>query len=278
MIYIIAEAGNNHGGNATVALEMIDAAVDAGADCIKFQTYKTEKLAGIDDKRVLEHLKKSELTMRHHQGLIVHCKDRIDFLSSAFDYDSIHLLTELGLPAIKIPSGQIVKGDYLMNVWSAHFQRVILSTGMCTIEEVEKALLAMSVPGARYNPEFWLLHCTSAYPTPMQDVNLRAMHQLADIPKRAITGRIKDLKIKVGLSDHTLGIEVPIAAAALGAEIIEKHFTLDRSMDGPDQKMSTEPDEFKQMVTAIRNVEKALGDGVKRPMPSEKETMKRRQK
>jgi len=263
--YIIAEAGNNHRGYLSVAKDMIRTAADAGCDAIKFQTYKTDLLTGIDDQEILDHLKRAELDYRRHKQLMEVCEEcNIDFISSAFDIDSINLLRSLGLETLKIPSGQITDKKYLNTIMEcrSHYDyRIFLSTGMCSLQEIE---VALDILGKHL---VTLLHCNSAYPTPMGDVNLRAMQTL-----KALFG------LPVGLSDHTPGIEVPIAAVALGAEVIEKHFTLDKTMEGPDQSMSIEPDELKAMVKAIRNVEKALGDGVKRPMPSEQATMKRRQK
>lgn len=257
---IIVECGNNHIGDLAIARKMIDVAVEAGADIVKFQTYKTEKLTGLTPD-ILKYLKRAELNYLDHIELIDYCGDRIEFLSSAFDLESIKLLKKLGLKKLKIPSGQASNVEYLLA--AGVFDKVIVSTGMMYLIQVAKTIDILT-----WTPisEIILLHCVSSYPAPMEDVNLQAMKTMAE-----------QFGLPVGLSDHTLGIEVPIAAAALGAVMIEKHFTLDRTMVGPDQAMSIEPDELKQMVKAIRNVEKAMGDGVKQCMKSEQITLGRKQ-
>jgi len=268
---IIAEAGVNHNGSLETAREMVQVAAEAGADMVKFQTFKAEKLVtrtaakaeyqqattGTDQSQY-EMIKALELDVASHNVLIQYCRDNgIRFLSTAFDHDSIDLLAELGQDTWKIPSGEITNLPYLRKIGGLR-QEVILSTGMADLGEIEDALQVLEQAGTPWE-NMTVLHCNTEYPTPMQDVNLRAMLTI----KAAFPG------IKVGYSDHTLGIEIPIAAVALGATVIEKHFTLDRNMEGPDHRASLEPDELKEMVRAIRNVEIALGDGVKRPSPSE---------
>lgn len=259
---IIAEAGVNHNGDIELAKKLIAAAADAGADYVKFQTFKAEKLASLAAKKAeyqksnmkedqsdsqLDMLKKLELSLEDHCELIKYCKQKnIRFLSTAFDLDSIDLLKELGITIGKIPSGEITNYPYLVKM--AHtFESIIMSTGMSTISDIREALEVLTLNGKSKN-DITILHCNTEYPTPMQDVNLLAMNAIKN-----------EFKIEVGYSDHTLGIEVPIAAVALGARIIEKHFTLDKTMQGPDHKASLEPSELKDMVQAIRNIEKALG-------------------
>lgn len=269
-IFVIAEAGVNHNGNLEIAKKMIDAAVKAGADAVKFQTFKADSLVRKDASKAeyqkenatdkqesqYEMLKKLELTKQMHQELMQACADKgILFLSTPFDPDSIQMLTDCGITIMKVPSGEITNYPYLKGI-ARTGKPVILSTGMCELEEVKAAVQVLKENGSG---QITLLHCNTEYPTPMQDVNLRAMQTL-----REETG------LPVGYSDHTQGIEVPIAAAAMGAVVIEKHFTLDRSMEGPDHKASLEPDELRAMVQAVRNIESALGDGIKRPSPSEK--------
>ncbi|HEY6977113.1 MAG TPA: N-acetylneuraminate synthase [Chitinophagaceae bacterium] len=267
---IIAEAGVNHNGDIELAKKLIDAAADAKADYVKFQTFKAEKLvtksadkAAYQKKNAqreegqFEMLKKLELSEIDHIELIDHCvSKKIKFLSTAFDADSIYLLKKLGITLGKIPSGEITNLPYL-RLMAQSFPEIILSTGMADMEEISAALNVIVHEGINKN-SITILHCNTEYPTPMSDVNLLAM---LDIQKHFAT--------KVGYSDHTLGIEVPVAAVALGASVLEKHFTLDRKMDGPDHAASLEPNELKAMIDSIRNIEKALGTGVKKPSPSE---------
>ena len=268
---IIVEAGVNHNGSIELAQKMIDAAVEAGADAIKFQTFKAEKVVSryapkaeyqkkttTDGESQLEMIKKLELDAAAHQTLIDYCKKRnIQFLSTPFDFESIDLLNELGLDIFKIPSGEITNLPYLRKIGVLR-KKIILSTGMANLGDIEDALDVLMEAGT-VRENMTVLHCNTEYPTPMEDVNLRAM----------LTIRSTFPGVQVGYSDHTLGIEVPIAAVAMGATVIEKHFTLDRNMEGPDHKASLEPDELKAMVKAIRNIEKALGSGIKQPSPSE---------
>jgi N,N'-diacetyllegionaminate synthase len=267
---IIAEAGVNHNGDLALARELIDVAAEAGADLVKFQTFTADRVVTRDSKKAdyqikstgghesqLDMIKRLELTPQMHEQLIAHCSSRrIGFFSTAFDIPSIDLLARLGLDVFKIPSGEITNLPYLRRV-GGYRKPVILSTGMASLGEVEAALEVLEqsgVPRSRVT----VLHCNTAYPTPMEDVNLRAMCRMRDA-----------FGVAVGYSDHTLGIEVPIAAVALGASVIEKHFTLDRSLPGPDQEASLEPAELRSMVVAIRNIEQALGDGTKRLTASE---------
>ncbi len=268
--FIIAEAGVNHNGRLDIAKKMIDAASDAGADAVKFQTFKAEdvisKYAPKADYQTnstdkiesqLEMVKKLELDGKEHRILIEYCHRRkIMFLSTPFDFGSIRLLNRLGLTIFKVPSGEITNLPFLRKVGSLR-KKVILSTGMSNLGEIEDALDVLTRAGTD-KKDLTVLHCNTEYPTPKGDVNLRAMMSIREA-----------FKVKVGYSDHTLGIEVPVAAAALGAAVIEKHFTLDKKMHGPDHKASLEPSELKTMIEAIRNVEKALGDGIKRVSPSE---------
>jgi len=267
---IIAEAGVNHNGSIERAKQLIDIAVDAEADIVKFQTFKAETLVTRTapkaeyQKRLtkynqtqFEMIKKLELDRTAHVELINHCKEKdIRFLSTAFDHDSIELLAELKIPFYKIPSGEITNLPYLRHIGRMG-KSVILSTGMATLEEVRVALDILLEAGLG-KAQITIMHCNTEYPTPMEDVNLKAMITMGD-----------EMGVAVGYSDHTMGIEVSIAAAALGATVIEKHFTLNRSMEGPDHKASLEPDELKLMVRSIRNIENALGDGVKRLKTSE---------
>lgn len=267
---IIAEAGVNHNGDMAMARQLIDVAADAGADLVKFQTFNTDLLVTAVARKAdyqtsatgageSQHamLRKLELTRDMHVALIAHCKSRgIGFFSTAFDLPSIDLLAELGLDRFKVPSGEITNLPYLRHI-GRYGKPVILSTGMATLDEIKAALAILEKSGTPRD-RITVLHCNTEYPTPMADVNLRAMLSIRDA-----------LGVAVGYSDHTLGIEVPIAAVALGATVIEKHFTLDRKLAGPDHQASLEPGELKAMVTAIRNIEQAKGDGVKRPSPSE---------
>lgn len=269
-IFIIAEAGVNHNGSTVLAKKLIDVAADAGADAVKFQTFRAENLVAAHAAKAeyqqqstsgnesqLEMLKKLELGPAAHRELIDHCRERgIMFLSTPFDHIGIDLLHELGLEIFKIPSGEITNLPYLEKIGGLN-KKVIMSTGMACIGEVESALNILIAAGTP-KEKITLLHANTQYPTPVEDVNLAAMTTLAET-----------FKIDVGYSDHTLGIEIPVAAAALGAKVIEKHFTLDRHLEGPDHQASLTPDELKAMVQAIRRVEKALGDGIKRPTRSE---------
>jgi N,N'-diacetyllegionaminate synthase len=273
-VFIIAEAGVNHNGSIDNAYRLIDVAVEAGANAIKFQTFKAENLVskGADkadyqkqtsgeSESQFEMIKKLELDVDAHKKLIKYCDEKdIMFLSTPFDHDSINLLNELGLKIFKIPSGEITNLPYLRHIGSLAKQ-VILSTGMSTLQEVSDALTILADAGAK-KENITVLHANTMYPTPMEDVNLNAMQTMR-----------QKFNVAVGYSDHTLGIEVDIAAVTMGASIIEKHFTLDKTMKGPDHKASLEPGELKAMVTSIRNVENALGDGIKLPSRSEQPNM-----
>lgn len=268
-IFIIAEAGVNHNGNIETARRLVDAAVVAGADAVKFQTFKAENLVCKNARKAdyqmettgkeesqFDMLKKLELTPEMHEQLMEYCKQNgIMFLSTPFDIDSLHYLTELGVDIIKIPSGEITNYPLLREAGKTK-KRIIISSGMSTVNEVKDAVKVLKDNGSS---DVTVLHCNTEYPTPYDDVNLCAMHTLK-----------AELGVSTGYSDHTQGIEVPIAAAALGAAVIEKHFTLDKNMEGPDHKASLEPDELEAMVRAIRNIESALGDGKKEPSESEK--------
>ena len=272
-VLIIAEAGVNHNGSMELAKQLIDAAADAGVDYVKFQTFKTENLVTKEAKQAeyqqrnaqddsqYAMLKKLELSQEQHYELIDYCKQRgVRFLSTAFDFESVDFLHSLNLGVWKIPSGEITNYPYLKKI-AQYGEPVILSTGMSTNEDVDAAIKALCDNGLK-REQMTLLHCNTEYPTPMQDVNLRAMNAMRE-----------RFGVKVGYSDHTKGIEVPIAAVALGAEVIEKHFTLDKSLPGPDHKASLEPQELKAMVSAIRNIEQALGDGEKHVSDSERKNM-----
>lgn len=271
-VLIIAEAGVNHNGSLENAFKLIDAAVDAGVDYVKFQTFKSENLVSKAAKKAdyqiqntgnstdsqYEMLKKLELSHENHELLIDYCKKKnIQFFSTAFDLDSLAYLKEIGLDLVKIPSGEITNLPYLRKA-AELFNKVILSTGMCTMEDIEDAInifLAENIS----KENITILHCNTEYPTPMSDVNLKAMLSIQ-----------QEFGTDIGYSDHTLGIEVPVAAVALGASVIEKHFTLDNSMEGPDHAASLEPNQLKEMVKAIRNIEQAIsGDGIKKPSDSE---------
>lgn len=269
-IFLIAEAGVNHNGSIEVAKRMVDAAVEAGADAVKFQTFKAEKIISKfaskadyqkqttnPDESQLEMVKKLELDFDAFKELMEYCKAKgIIFLSSPFDLESIDMLNGLGIEILKVPSGEITNLPYLRRVGSLR-KRVIISTGISDLAEIEDALNILINKGTK-KEDITVLHCNTEYPTPVEDVNLRAMLTIKET-----------FEVNVGYSDHTLGIEVPIAAVAMGASVIEKHFTLDKNMDGPDHKTSLEPDELKAMIGAIRNIEKALGNGMKIPSPSE---------
>jgi len=269
-VFIIAEAGVNHNGSLDLAKRLIEIAVDSGADAVKFQTFKAESLVSKNAQKAdyqkqttdasesqFDMIKKLELDVETHKELIAYCQEKdIMFLSTPFDHESIDLLSGLGLQIFKIPSGEITNLPYLRHIGSLGKQ-VVLSTGMSNLEEVSDALDVLINAGT-FKDNITVLHANTMYPTPMEDVNLNAMLTMQ-----------KEFGVDIGYSDHTLGIEVDIAAVAIGASCIEKHFTLDRAMDGPDHKASLEPEELKAMVGAIRNIEKALGSSEKKPSPSE---------
>lgn len=269
-VFIIAEAGVNHNGSIELAKKLIDAASESGADAVKFQTFKAEKLVSKNAQKAdyqkqttdtkesqFDMIKKLELDMDTHKELIDYCQNKdIMFLSTPFDHDSIELLNDLGLEIFKIPSGEITNLPYLRHIGKLD-KKVVLSTGMADIGEIEDALDVLLEAGTK-KENITVLHANTMYPTPMEDVNLKAMKTIGDT-----------FDIAYGYSDHTLGIEVPTAAVAMGASCIEKHFTLDKTMEGPDHKASLEPDELKAMVKSIRNIELALGSSVKKPSKSE---------
>jgi len=271
---IIAEAGVNHNGSMDIAKQLIGVAANSGADYVKFQTFKAkflvtesaekaeyQKHLTEDSESHFEMIKRLELDKDAHLNLISYCeKKNIKFLSTAFDSESVDLLSELDIPFFKIPSGEITNLPYLRHIGGIK-KPVVMSTGMATLEEVHSAMDVLLKAGVKKD-DLTILHCNTEYPTPMKDVNLRAMLTIRD-----------ELGVKVGYSDHTLGIEIPIAAVTLGAKIVEKHFTLDRSLPGPDQAASLEPEELKAMVSAIRNIECALGNRLKTPSQSEKKNM-----
>ena len=267
---IIAEAGVNHNGDIELAKKLIDVAVNAGADFVKFQTFNADRLAThaakkadyqaqTTDRNETQHemLRRLELTPAMHHELIAHCKMRkIGFFSTGFDIESVNFLASLGQNLFKIPSGEITNLPYLRHIGRLG-KPIILSTGMSNMPEIESAIKALEQAGTPRS-KITVLHCTTEYPTPMRDVNLRAMKSIQT-----------ELGVAIGYSDHTLGIEVAVAAVAMGATVIEKHFTLDRTLPGPDHKASLEPTELKTMVSSIRNIELALGVGVKQLAPSE---------
>lgn len=274
-VLIIAEAGVNHNGSLDIAKQLIDKAVEAGVDIIKFQTFKSEKLVsksakqaeyqqrniGKKDESQLAMLKKLELSPSAHKELMDYCREKgIRFFSTAFDMDSIEYLHSLNLGLWKIPSGEITNYPYLRKIAQYH-EPIILSTGMCELSDIEATLKVLVGFGVK-KEQITILHCNTEYPTPYSDVNLRAMLEIRD-----------RFGVQVGYSDHTQGIEVPIAAVALGASVIEKHFTLDKNMEGPDHKASLEPDELRAMVCAIRNVEQTLGSGHKTISESERKNI-----
>jgi N,N'-diacetyllegionaminate synthase len=267
-VFIIAEAGVNHNGSLDLALQLVDAARASGADAVKFQTFRAELLATrsahkasyqerttAKEESQFEMLQRLELDAAAHERLIDHCREiGIQFLSSPFDNQSADLLYKMGVSLFKVPSGEITNFPFLRHL--AHMGRpLILSTGMSTIGEVEEAVHVLQTEGAS---QLTLLHCVTEYPAPYEEVNLRAMQTLKSA-----------FGLPVGYSDHTPGIEIAVAAAALGAEVIEKHFTLNRSLPGPDHAASLEPVELQQMVASIRHVEVALGTGIKSPAPCE---------
>jgi N,N'-diacetyllegionaminate synthase len=269
-VFIIAEAGVNHNGSIKLAKELIDMAVESGADAVKFQTFKAENLVSKTAEKAdyqkkttdasesqFDMIKKLELDVSAHKELLTYCQEKgIMFLSTPFDHDSIDLLSDLGLQIFKIPSGEITNLPYLRHIGSLG-KKVVLSTGMSNLQEVKDAL-AVLISAGTLKENITVLHANTMYPTPLEDVNLNAMLTIQ-----------KEFGVAVGYSDHTLGIEVDIAAVAMGASVIEKHFTLDKNMEGPDHKASLEPKELNDMVSAIRNIEKALGCYEKKPSPSE---------
>lgn len=271
-VLIIAEAGVNHNGDMDKAIELITVAADAGADVVKFQTFKADNIVsktakkatyqfeniGNDDNNQYAMLKSLELSDEDHSRLIDECKKKgIQFLSTAFDTDGIDFLATFDLPFFKSPSGEITNYPYLKRLAEKR-KPVMLSTGMADMDEVKAAVRVLTDHGLS-KELITVLHCNTEYPTPMEDVNLKAMQTIGE-----------ELGVQIGYSDHTLGIEVPISAVAIGAKVIEKHFTLDRNLLGPDHRASLEPDELKEMVKAIRNIEKAIsGSGKKDPSPSE---------
>lgn len=274
-VLIIAEAGVNHNGSLEIAKCLVDEASSAGVDIIKFQTFKAEKLVskaakqaeyqkkniGKGEETQYAMLKKLELSNEQHEELIAYCKlKNIRFFSTAFDLDSIDYLHSLNLGLWKIPSGEITNYPYLKKI-ASYNEPVILSTGMCELADIENAINVLVTNGVSKDI-ITVLHCNTEYPTPMKDVNLKAMLEIKE-----------NFGVKVGYSDHTEGIEVPIAAVALGAAVIEKHFTLDKHMEGPDHKASLEPSELKAMVKSIRNIEQALGTGHKTISESERKNI-----
>jgi N,N'-diacetyllegionaminate synthase len=273
-VFIIAEAGVNHNGSIELAKQLIDVASNSGADAVKFQTFKAENVVSKNAEKAqyqkdttdesesqFDMIKRLELDIDAHKKLIDYCKEKdIMFLSTPFDHESIDLLSDLGLQIFKIASGEITNLPYLRHIGSLDKQ-VVLSTGMSNLREIGDALNILINAGTSKD-NITVLHANTMYPTPIEDVNLNAMQTIH-----------KEFGIAVGYSDHTLGIEVDIAAVAMGASIIEKHFTLDKAMEGPDHKASLGPEELKAMVLSIRNVEKALGSNEKKPSPSEQENI-----
>lgn len=274
-VLVIAEAGVNHNGSLILAKQLVDKAVEAGVDIVKFQTFKSELLVskvakqaeyqqrniGKKDEGQLAMLKKLELSQQDHEELIAYCEGKgIRFFSTAFDMDSIDYLHSLNMGLWKIPSGEVTNYPYLRKI-AQYREPVILSTGMCELSDIEAAVKVLLSFGVK-REDITILHCNTEYPTPFQDVNLRAMLEIGE-----------RFGVQVGYSDHTKGIEVPIAAVALGATVIEKHFTLDKNMEGPDHKASLEPGELKAMVEAIRNIEQALGTGHKTVSASERKNI-----
>lgn len=267
---IIAEAGVNHNGDIGMARQLIDAAAEAGADLVKFQTFRADRLVTTSARKAAyqmattaadesqhEMIRRLELTEAMHDELIAHCYQRkIEFFSTAFDLESLDYLMGLGMPRIKVPSGEITNLPYLRKV-GGFGKEVILSTGMSNLGEIEAAIDALEKAGTS-RARIVVLHCNTEYPVPMAEVNLRAMRSIGEA-----------FGVKVGFSDHTEGIEIAIAAVALGAAVIEKHFTLDRTLPGPDHRASIEPEDLGRMIRSIRNVELAMGDGIKRPSASE---------
>jgi len=271
-VYIIAEAGDNHNGDFNLALKLVDVAKNAGADCVKFQTFITEevistkaekaeyqKVSTAANESQYDMVKKLELSFDQFRQIKAYCdKKRICFLSTAFDLPSVEFLKKMDMPFWKIPSGEITNLPYLIAIAKTGGD-IVLSTGMCTVDEIQAAINVLSNNGAG---KITLLHCNTEYPTPYADVNLRAMATMREY-----------FHCPVGYSDHTTGIEVPIAAVALGAVIVEKHFTLNKNMDGPDHSASLEPLELAEMISAIRHIEYALGSPEKKPSHSEKKNI-----
>lgn len=272
---IIAEAGVNHCGSLERALALVDAAAEAGVDYVKFQTFKAEALVsasaplaryqsrslGKEADTQLAMLRSLELSEADHHAIIARCQNKgVKFLSTAFDMDSVDFLASLGMDFWKIPSGELTNYPYLRAI-ARRGGKAVMSTGMSTMEEIAAAVDVLVAQGMEKS-DITLMHCNTQYPTPMTDVNLSAMAEM-----RSCFG------LEVGYSDHTTGIEVPVAAVALGAAVIEKHFTLDKTLPGPDHRASLDPAELRAMVRAIRNIELALGDGLKRVSPSERENL-----
>ena len=273
--FIIAEAGVNHNGDLNIAKKMVDVASEAGADAVKFQTFKAERLVSKvtpkakyqvvntgNEESQLEMLKKLELSEEDHPQLLQYCETKgIEFMSTPFDEECADFLDRVGMAIFKIPSGEITNKRLICHI-ARKRKSIILSTGMSTLGDIEKAVSWINEEWTRLRnkPQFTLLHCVSSYPAPVEETNLKSMKTME-----------MAFGLPVGYSDHTMGIDVPIAAVALGAKVIEKHFTLDRNMEGPDHKASLEPPEFKEMVISIRAIEKALGDGIKKPAPCEED-------
>ena len=270
-VIIIAEAGVNHNGSIELAKKLIDVASEAGADFVKFQTFNAERLVSKEAKKAeyqikntdnsdlsqYNMLKKIELSESMHEELIAYASQKgIQFLSTGFDEESIDYLDQLGLPLFKIPSGEITNKQYLQHI-ARKCKPVILSSGMANLDEVKEALDVLINQGLDLD-QITVLHCTTEYPAPINEVNLLAMKTIAN-----------EFNVKVGYSDHTEGIEISLAAVAMGASVIEKHYTLDKNMEGPDHKASLEPGDLKKMIIGIRNIEIAMGDGNKIPSPSE---------
>ena len=267
---IIAEAGVNHNGSLKMAKKLIDVASDAGVDYVKFQTFKADELVtknaekseyqkttAFQKQSQYEMLKKLELDRDSHIDLVSYCKNKkVDFISTPFDIGSINLLDELNIPLYKIPSGEITNLPYLEHIGSKN-KPIIMSTGMSNLKEIREALNILYFSGLEKN-DITLLHCNSEYPTPFEDVNLKAMLTMKN-----------EFNLSVGYSDHTIGIEISVAAVAMGAEVIEKHFTLDKNLSGPDHSASLSPIELKNMANAIRNIDRSIGNGIKRPSKSE---------
>ena len=275
-VLIIAEAGVNHNGDLNKAKELIDVAANAGVDFVKFQTFKADDLVSKEAKKAsyqinntrdnndsqYDMLKKLELSESDHTALIKYANSKgIEFFSTAFDVKGLEYLNSIGFSMFKVPSGEITNYPYLKKI-ASFGKPVILSTGMASLKEIDEALQVLRSEGLT-NEEITVLHCNTEYPTPMRDVNLKAMNTIRSA-----------FNVEIGYSDHTLGVEVPIAAVALGARVIEKHFTLDRNLPGPDHRASLEPDELTAMVRAIRNIEIAIqGSGIKEPSSSEKKNI-----
>lgn len=275
-VLIIAEAGVNHNGDIEKAMKLIDAAAVAGVDYVKFQTFKADQLvtksakkaryqsANMPDDEANDQysmLKKLELSEDDHYTLINYCKQKnVKFLSTAFDQESLKFLETLNLDFVKVPSGEITNLPYLRKI-ARQGKKVLISTGMATIEEIRQTLDVMKHEGVK-SEDIIVLHCNTEYPTPFEDANLRSMQQIKSI-----------FNCEVGYSDHTPGIEASVAAVALGAKVIEKHFTLDKNLPGPDHKASIDPQELIDLVRSIRNIEKGLGSGIKTPSPSEMKNM-----